>query len=42
VTAVKAGLEIPAEQGGDAVPIANAAIVVASTTGSDPGQTLRV
>ncbi len=33
VTAVKGGLEIPAEQGGDAILIANAAIIVSLDDG---------
>lgn len=34
VTAVKGGLEIPAEQGGDAIIIANAAVIVSMDNGS--------
>ena len=34
VTAVKGGLEIPAEQGGDAIIIANAAVVVSLDDGA--------
>jgi len=33
VTAVKGGLEVPAEQGGDAILIANAAVVVSLDDG---------
>ena len=33
VTAVKGGLEIPAEQGGDAIIIANAAVIVSLDDG---------
>ncbi len=33
VTAVKGGLEIPAEQGGDAIVIANAAVIVSLEDG---------
>jgi len=33
VTAVKGGLEIPAEQGGDAILIANAAVIVSLDDG---------
>ena len=36
VTAVKGGLEIPAEQGGDAIVIANAAVIVSMDNGA-PG-----
>jgi uncharacterized protein (TIGR02058 family) len=36
VTAVKGGLEIPAEQGGDAIIIANAAVIVSLDDGT-PG-----
>ncbi len=36
VTAVKGGLEIPAEQGGDAIIIANAAVIVSLDDGA-PG-----
>jgi uncharacterized protein (TIGR02058 family) len=36
VTAVKGGLEIPAESGGDAIIIANAAVVVSLDDGT-PG-----
>jgi len=34
VTAVKGGLEIPAEQGGDAIIIANAAVIVSLDDGN--------
>ena len=36
VTAVKGGLEVPAEQGGDAIIIANAAVIVSMDNGA-PG-----
>ena len=36
VTAVKGGLEIPAEQGGDSIIIANAAVIVSLDDGK-PG-----
>jgi uncharacterized protein (TIGR02058 family) len=35
VTAVKGGLEIPAEQGGDAIIIANAAVIVSLDDGEN-------
>jgi uncharacterized protein (TIGR02058 family) len=35
VTAVKGGLEIPAEQGGDAIIIANAAVIVSLDDGKN-------
>ena len=33
VTAVKGGLEVPAESGGDAITIANAAVIVSMEDG---------